>query len=490
MSTRQNQSRRRFIKNSLYTAAGVGVASVLPANVWSRVVGANDEVRVGVAGFRSKGAQHIGVFHNLPNVRVVALCDVDDNILNEQVQKFSERGEKVDTFSDVRKMLDDKNIDVICIATPNHWHSLIGIWACQAGKDVYVEKPVSHNVWEGRQLVKAARKYNRIVQAGTQNRSDVGLRAATEYIQAGNLGKVLWAHGLWYKRRESIGKVNGPQKVPDYINYDLWTGPAPLRPLLRKRLHYDWHWFWETGNGDMGNLGVHQIDDCRFVLGAKGLPGRVMSFGGRFGFEDDGQTPNTQFAFYDYKPAPIIIETRNLPAKKGLRSMDHLRGVRAGNIIQCEDGYFAGGRGGGWIYDNNRKKIKQFPGDGGGEHQANFIKAVKSRNVNELNADVEEGHISSALCHLANVSYRLGKEASTDKIANSVKNSKQALETLERIKDHLAANEVDLENVPITLGPWLDISRKKEKVKGEFKKAARKYFSRKYRKPFVVPKQV
>ena len=191
-------------------------------------------------------------------------------------------GETVATFKDARHILDDKNIDVVVIGTPNHWHSLLGIWACQAGKDVYVEKPVSHNIWEGRKLVEAARKYKRIVQAGTQNRSDIGLREVATYLQEGNLGKVLFAHGLWFKERKSIGKTNGPKHLPETIDYNLWTGPTPLQPLMRKRLHYDWHWNWTTGNGDMGNLGVHQIDDCRFLLGLKDLPKRVMSYGGSF----------------------------------------------------------------------------------------------------------------------------------------------------------------------------------------------------------------
>lgn len=483
-------SRRNFIKRT--GAAGViaGAGSLLTAGAWSRVLGANDEIRVGVIGHRSKGAQHINVFHGLEGVRVVALSDVDGDILNKFAQQFKDRGEPIEAYPDPRKLLDNKDIDVVVIATPNHWHSLMAIWAIQAGKDVYVEKPVSHNVWEGRQLVKFARKYNKIVQAGTQNRSDVGLRAAKEYIQAGNIGKIKWIHGLWYKERESIGRVDGSGKIPESVDYNLWTGPAPLVPLRRINLHYDWHWFWDTGNGDMGNLGVHQIDDCRFVLEPQGLPRQILSFGGRFAFDDDGQTPNTQFAVYDYEEAPIFIETRNLPTQKGIRAMDHLRGVRMGNIIQCEDGYFAGGRGGGWVYDNNNKKIKQFPGDGGGTHQQNFIDAVRKRDSSILHADVEQGHISSALCHLANISYLLGKESEPEKVASAIDDYPQAMETFEKIKEHLAKNEVDLEKTPIRLGAWLEIDSNSETVTGPFGKQAKKYYSRKYRKPFVVPKVV
>ncbi|NOY60136.1 MAG: Gfo/Idh/MocA family oxidoreductase [Calditrichaeota bacterium] len=483
-------SRRSFLKKSIVTTASAGIMSAVIDSSRSPVLGANDEIRVAVVGFHGKGAQHIRVFGEIPNVRVAALCDVDEDVLQGQVQKFKDRGEKVATFRDVRKLLEQKDIDAIVIATPSHWHSLIGIWACQAGKDVYVEKPVSHSIWEGRKLVQAARKYNRIVQAGTQNRSDVGFRAAIEYLQEGHLGKILWAHGLWFKRRGSIGKVPGPIHVPPQIDYDLWTGPAPLEPLRRKRLHYDWHWHWTTGNGDMGNLGVHQIDDCRFALDYKDYPKHVISLGGRFGFVDDGETPNTQLSIFDYKPAPVIIEIRTLPMKKGIRAMNNLRGVRAGNIIQCEDGYFAGGRGGGWAYDNNRKKIKQFPGDGGGTHQANFIAAVRSRKAEDLHAEVEQGHISSALCHMANTSYRIGQLSPVEKIKESISAYPEGFETLERIQAHLAANDVDLSRTPLVQGPWLEFDGKKERFEKNWSYEANMFISQLYRSPFIVPENV
>ncbi|MCD6394669.1 MAG: Gfo/Idh/MocA family oxidoreductase, partial [Planctomycetes bacterium] len=279
--------RRDFIKSSVLA----GATLMTP---WSRVLGANNDIRVGIVGFHSKGGQHIGVFEGLEGVRVDALCDIDRNILNGGVQDFRKRyNRKPKAYTDVRRLIDDKEIDALVVATPNHWHSLIGIWACQAGKDVYVEKPISHNMWEGRKLVQAARKYNRIVQAGTQNRSDTGLRPAIEYIHSGKLGRIQWAHGLWYKHRQSIGNVKGPQPIPAQVDYNLFCGPAPLKPLMRKQFHYDWHFFWDTGNGDIANLGAHQADDCRWALGETALPDSVVSIGGRFVFNDDGQTPNT-----------------------------------------------------------------------------------------------------------------------------------------------------------------------------------------------------
>ena len=465
-----------------------GAALAVP---FSRVLGANDDIRVAVVGFAGKGAQHIQVFHDLPGVRVVALCDVDKEILGREVKRFTERSDKVDAYTDVRKLLDDKSIDAVVTASPNHWHALITVWACQAGKDVYVEKPATHNIWEGRKMVEAARKYKRIVQTGTQNRSDVGLQEAIQYIHRGNLGRILWVHGLWFKLRPSIGKVNGPQQVPLSIDYDLWTGPAPLRPLMRERLHYDWHWVWSTGNGDMGNLGAHQIDDCRWIADQSGFPARVMSIGGRFGYVDDGETPNTQMAIYDYQPAPIIIEVRGLPRQKGLRACDHYRNLRSGNVVQCEHGYFAGGRGGGWVYDNENNKMKQFIGDGGAGHQANFIKAVRSRKTADLNADILEGHISAALCHMANISYRLGRTTSPDDIKEAIKANKEASETFERLQAHLVANDVDLGKTAAVLGPWLKIDSDKERFVGDFPtRWANELLRRDYREPFVVPDKV
>jgi len=487
-------SRRDFIKSSLATAAGVGIATSLPTAVWSQVLGANDDIRVAVVGFRSQGAGHIERFHELPGVRVVALCDADKDILDREVKKFNDRNEKVDAYVDVRKLLEDKNIDAIVTATPNHWHSLLTVWACQAGKDVYVEKPVSHNIWEGRKMIEAARKYNRIVQAGTQSRSDEGVQDAFEYIQKGELGKIVVARGFCYKRRESIGKVDGPQPIPESVDYNLWTGPAPLTPLMRKNLHYDWHWVWATGNGDIGNQGIHEMDLCRWALGQTGLAPRVMSIGGRFGYDDDGETANTQIAILDYEPAPLIFEVRGLTQKKDDAVMNHYRGVRIGVVIECEHGYFAGGDGGGWAYDNDGNKIKQFVGDGGAKHHANFIEAVRSRKVSDLNADILEGHISSALCHMGNISHRLGRLSSPDEIREVIKAEPQAVETFERFQEHLFANWIDLSKTRPVLGPCLQMDTRKERFigDGEFgiTQWANELLTRHYREPFVVPEKV
>ncbi len=479
-------TRRDFIKGSM--AAGAAMVVFTP---YSRVLGANDNIRAAVVGIRGRGHGHIRWFGKIPGLRVVALCDADKKILQRDVDSFKKRNENVVAYVDYRKLLDDKNIDVIIIATPNHWHSLMTVWACQAGKDVYVEKPVSHNIWEGRKMVEAARKYNRIVQAGSQKRSDPGLIEAFGYIREGNLGAIKWARGFCYKRRGSIGKVDGPQPIPESIDYNLWCGPADMKPLMRKNLHYDWHWVWNTGNGDIGNQGLHEMDLARWALCQEGLPPRVISIGGRLGYEDDGETANTQIAFYDYKPAPLIFEVRGLPRKKDDPAMDYFRKVtQIGVAIQCENGYFAGGGGGGWAYDNSGERIKQFKGDAGGGHAANFIKAVRSRNVSDLNADIEKMHVSSALSHLGNISYRLGKKMSADEIKDSIKGDAELADSYERVLAHLAANEIDLTKTPLVNGPMLTMDTEKEVFIGEHSEWANMYLKRNYREPFVVPDKV
>jgi hypothetical protein len=336
-------------------------------------------------------------------------------------------------------------------------------------------------------MVEAARKYKRIVQTGTQRRSDQELMAAFDYLKQGNLGKILRARCYYFSPRGSIGKVNGPQPIPENVDYNLWTGPATMKPLMRKKLHYDWHWQWLYGNGDLGNNGIHFMDLCRCVLGYNSLAPRVISFGGKFLWDDDRETPNTQVAFYDYKPAPIIFEMRNLPRKKGDSAMDATYGnTRAYMAIECEDGYFAGG----WAYDNNGKKIRQFKVSGGGSHHANFIKAVRSRKVSDLNADILEGHLSTALCHMGNISYRLGQTASRDDIMESTKSNKELQDAFERFQEHILLNVVDVQKTPRILGPWLQMDSQTEIFVGQFSDQANKYLSRNYRKPFVVPEHV
>ncbi|MHC4988114.1 MAG: Gfo/Idh/MocA family protein [Planctomycetota bacterium] len=492
-------NRRSFIKASVATA---GITALAP---YARVLGANNDIRVAVVGFNGMGKNHIKAYREIPGVRITALCDVDTTVLDWGKQDFAARNEKVATYVDYRKLLEDKNVDAVSIVTPNHWHSLMGIWACQAGKDATVEKPVSHNIFEGRQLVRAARKYNRIVQGDFDQRSEETNQQAIEWIQAGNLGKILLARGRCYKFRPSMGKVEGPGPVPDTVDYDLWTGPAPLQPLKRNKLHYDWHWVWDTGCGELGNNGPHQLDVCRWVLGHDDLPARVFSVGGRFGYEDDGETPNTQFIYYDYKPAPIIYEVRGLPPQKDaprnpmdlfqpvcrrgvtLKSSYKGKGPNTGVVIECEHGYVD--MGGAKAYDYEGNLIKEFTGEDPGP-QANFIKAVRSRKISDLRNDILDGHLSTALSHMGNISHRIGKQASSADIQDRIKGNKDMVEVFGRFQAHLDANGVALEKTPATLGPVLTMDSKAERFIGEFSNEANKLLSRNYRKPFVVPEKV
>jgi predicted dehydrogenase len=480
-------TRRKFIRNLTAATACVGLSA---AGASSKILGANNDIRIAIVGLRKKGKQHITMFGRIPGVRIVALCDVDTEFLDFEAKKFKDRNEKVATYIDYREMLDDKDIDAVIIVTPDHWHALMTIWACQAGKDVYIEKPLSHNIWEGRKMVEAARKYERIVGVGSQDRSDIGLQVLAEYIRQGNLGSIRLVRAISYNRRESIGKVNGPQPIPATVDYNLFQGPAPLVPLMRKKLHYDWHWFWDTGTGEVGNLGAHNLDESRWMIGQQRIAPKVISIGGRVGMDDDGETPNTQITFFGYEPVPIVYEVRGLPRRKGLRASDHFMGTSFGMIIYCEGGYFAGGRGGGWAYDNKGKKIKQFPGDGGLGHQANFIKVMRSRNVSDLTADVLEGNISVTLCHMANISYRLGSKEPAERITEAIAGNSILAEAFERCLNHLRVNEVDMRRAPLTVGPSLTFDQTSERFVGEFGERANMFVRRDYRHPFVVPDEI
>ena len=481
-------NRRSFLKTSLLAGASAALSpGLLRAAPFSRVIGANDDVRYAVVGFGGRGKDHLKEMHEVKGTRLVALCEVDENTLNRELAQCDKRGERVQAYKDVRKLLENPEVDVVTFATPNHWHSLGSIWAIQAGKDVYVEKPVSHEVWEGRQLVKAARKYNRIVQAGTQCRSSQGIAEAIAWLREGHLGKVLRARGLCYKRRPSIGKVSGPQPIPPGVDYNLWCGPAPKLPLMRKRLHYDWHWVWPTGNGDLGNQGIHQMDLARWILGEEELSPRVWSVGGRLGYVDDGTTPNTLIVFHDYPSAPLIFEVRGLPSNANSQKMDRYHGAEIGVVTDLEGGSMViASYSAATFFDKEGNEVKRFQGSS--SHFANFIGAVRSRRVADLKADILEGHLSSALCHTGNISYRLGTAHSPDEIRDAVKAKPDLAESVGRMEEHLAANSVDLHQTPAMLGAVLKMNPGTERFEGN--RLANLLLAREYRKPFVVPARV
>ncbi len=423
MAPEGDVTRRDFLKS----AAGVGaVSGITFLTRPQRIFGANDRVRVAVCGLRSRGKEHLEALSGVPNVEIAALCDVDETVLNQRRAEF---GGNARTVVDVRRLLDDPSIDAISIATPNHWHALMAIWACQAGKDVYVEKPCSHNLWEGRQLVRAAEKYHRIVQHGTQSRSARALIEAIAHLRTGTIGEVYMARGLCFKWRDTIGRA-GTEPVPSTVNYDLWTGPAPLKPFTRNRFHYNWHWIWETGNGDLGNQAIHQADMARWGLGLT-LPTRVSAIGGHFMFDDDQQTPNTlncslEFDLPDGKRKMMELEVRHwiTNSEAGIGRGDLAVGTERppvhrntiGNIFYGSNGYLAMGDEDAGSYQTwlGRDEKPGPRAHGGGDHFANFIECVRSRKKENLNAPIEEGHFSCALVHLANVSYRLGRALQFD----------------------------------------------------------------------------
>ena len=482
-------NRRSFLKRTALGAATVSWT----ARSWSQIEGSNSDIRVAVVGFGGRGQSHIDGFGKMAGVRITSLCDVDSTVMAKGVAQFTKRNQEVAQFTDIRKLLESKNVDAISIATPNHWHSLAGIWAIQAGKDVYTEKPVSHNVFEGRQFVNAARKYKKIVQTGTQSRSSrKGIQAAVDWVKAGNLGKIVIARGLCYKPRGSIGATSGPQPVPGSVDYDLWCGPAPLDPPRRNSkkfgtIHYDWHWFWAYGNGDLGNQGIHQMDICRWFLGEMELAPYVISAGGRLGYVDDAETPNTQIVYQGYAKAPLIFEVRGLPESKDAKDMDKYKGASVGCVIECEGGYVTvPNYSKASAHDKDGKLIKEW--SGAEDHFANFIKAVHSRKIEDLHADILEGHLSSALCHTGNISYRLGAKKNPAEIKEALKSDKGLGESFERMAEHLARNDVDITKDQLTLGVPLKMDPKTEKFPGNA--AANALLTRNYRAPYIVPEKV
>jgi len=486
-------NRRRFVQGSTLSVFAMGLRAPLPR---PRRQDRGDELRVAVAGIRGRGNNHVDAFRRLDGVRVVALCDVDANVLAGGVKKFEERGETVDGVRDFRELLERDDIDAVSIATPNHWHALQAVWACQAGKDVYCEKPVSHGFWEGAQIVKAARKYDRIVQTGTQSRSASACRDAIAWLHGGGLGEVKVARGFCYKPRMSIGKVDGAQPVPDGVDYDLWTGPAPLVPLARTRLHYDWHWVHATGNGDIGNQGIHQMDLARWALGAGGLPSTSWSVGGRVGYDDDGDTPNTQVVVHDWgggRPR-LVFEVRGLPRDSAAQAdgwgggeMDDYKGTKIGIVVEAEQGWLriTSDYGRAAAFDRDGNEIERW--EGGGDHFANFVAAVRSRKASDLHADIHEGHLSSAMCHMGNVSHLTGAPASTADVRAACEGDELATEAVERMLAHVGANGVDLARTPLTLGATVALNHGAD---GFTDARAQRLARREYRAPFVLPDEV
>lgn len=477
-------SRRRFLQGGLAGAAGLAFST----RMWARSIGANDEIRLGFIGLGKngggQGASHVTAYGKMKGCRVAALCDADTAVLDVWKKKLE--GQPVEYHQDYRKLLENKDIDAVIIATPNHTHTFLAIAALQAGKHVYVEKPVSHNLWEGRKLVEHAAKHPElIVQHGMQRRSDEAWLKIQEFIGTGAIGKAVVSRGLCYKKREDIGKIGTPAAAPATVDYNLWSGTRELLPVQRKSFHYDWHWQWPYGNGDIGNQGPHQLDVARWLIGDPlACPENVLSIGGRFGYDDDATTANTQIAFYDFKPVPVIFEVRGLPEKDmNFRGrLPFYKGVQVGNVIECEGGWVAEAK----AYDKDGKEIAKFDKNDGAKHRERFLEALRSGKVapthNALN-----GHLSSGLAHMANHSYRAGSNTSISAIKAKIGDNALFAETFERMLTHLTDNKIDLAGITPVLGASLTFDPIKEAYTGENAEAANKINLESYREGFTIP---
>ena len=384
-----------------------------------RAAGANDRVNVAVVGTRSRGRDHIDICARQPGAAVAAVCDID-NAQAERAVALVEKAAapKPKAYQDYRKLLEDKAVDAISLATCNHWHALGAIWACQAGKDVYVEKPASHNLWEGRKMIEAAAKYGRVLQVGMQSRSIEHKQKAMELLRQGAIGKVYLAKGICYKRRKSIGKSpDGP--VPAGVDYSQWLGPAPMRPFNANKFHYNWHWFWDTGNGDIANQGVHEMDIARWGLGKQHLPAKINSSGGKYAYDDDQETPNTQLSAFDYEDCQLVFEVRGLfTGGEGPIPYDGTNFI--GNLFYGSEGFLSVDSTGFQLYLGEKREISQSMKAtepriwDTAPHMLNFIECVRTRKIENLRGRIEDGHLSAALCHLANISYRVGRQLTFD----------------------------------------------------------------------------
>ena len=482
-------TRRKFIQHSTAASTAFGLFTIGGTKASGRVLGANDAIRVGVAGIRGRGQSHIDAFgHELKNenVQITYLIDPDTRLFESRKSKVAAAGgAEPQCVKDIRKALEDPNLDAVSVATCNHWHSLITIWACQAGKDVYVEKPISHNVFEGRKCVEAARKYGRVVQHGTQQRSSNEMAREIAAVHSGKYGKLLVSKGYCCKARWDIG--NKPlESPPEELDFNLWLGPAPEQSYHGNLVPYNWHWFWDTGNGDIGNQGVHEIDVARWGIKGSTLPKSVWSLGGRFGYDDQGQTPNTQMAVFDYGDALLLFEVRGLVENK--ERGDVPRNVS--NEFYTTEGMIREGK----FYAHGGKPGENIAGPEAsvtpGGSFGSFIRAVRSRKPADNNADAEVAHYSAALCHLANISYRLGTSVPYSQAGAKLGDNSQVVESFGAIRDNLKAIGMKLDETNYMLGRTLAFDPQAEQFVGEGAAEANPLLTRPYRAPFVVPQQV
>lgn len=477
-----NLNRRDFL-STLAAAATVTIAGTKSSG---RVLGANEDIRIGVAGIHGQGNGHIKQYLGLKGVRITYLIDPDASLFESRSAPIKKKyGQGPTCVQDIRKALADKELDAISIATPNHWHSLMTIWACQAGKHVYVEKPLSHNMLEGRRCVEAARKHKVIVQHGTQQRSSASRANEIAAVHSGKYGKLVVSKGYCCKPRWSIGK-KATGNPPDHLNFDLWLGPAPKQDYHGNLVHYNWHWFWDFGNGDIGNQGIHELDVARWAIKDSTLPTKVWSLGGRFAEGDQGQTPNMQMAVFEYGDALLVFEVRGLVD----RPKDSPFKFKVANEYYTTDGVIRGGQ----FYPKNGdkgEKLASFDAKvtGGGAF-GSFVNVVRSGKVEDCNAPPEVAHFSCGLIHAANISYRLGEKVPFDAKSRKLGDNKEVVATFDNLTENLKGVGVKLEETQYQLGRALTLDPKQERFTGTDADKANALLTREYRKPYVVPDKV
>jgi predicted dehydrogenase len=499
------RTRREFLQGSLYAAAALSAAPMFSSRASAQTTSPTDKLLCAVIGVNGRGGNHISEYARRKDCEIAYIVDIDEKVGQKGCDTVEKRtGRRPKWVRDMRKVFDDKSIHFISTATPNHWHALCGVWAMQAGKDAYVEKPISHDIPEGAALVAAAKKYGRICQVGTQCRSNPAVQEAVKFMAAGGIGQVNFARGLCYKRRKSIGAL-GDYPTPAEVDFDLWSGPAPYTTpkLTRPKFHYDWHWQRLYGNGDSGNQGPHQADIARWGLGLNRQPNSIIAYGGRLGYQaerkdpnyvDAGDTANTEVAIYDYGDKCIVFETRGLSVDNSADAeINKLFGSTKGNqigvifygtegvLVQREYTYCI-------AFDLKGNTIKEFKG--GGDHFGNFVQAVRSRQAETLNSDAFQGHLSAALAHLANISYYLGEKnkvtpAQAKAVLEKIKSRDDNLATLNRTVQHFKDNGVDLDATPMSIGPLLTFDPQKEVFTNSAE--ANRILHRQYRPPFVCP---
>ena len=470
-------NRRAFLAAS---AASMGTGLSMRATAESP----NESIGLGFVSCGGRAGLLMGRFEKVPGTHVAAVCDPDEN----RLRLGKERNPKANAYADLRELVEDDSVDAVVVATCNHWHCLAAIYAMQAGKHVYVEKPLSHSQWEGRQTVAAARKYDRICQIGTQQRSDPMQAEIKDFLHEQKaLGEIQNVRVNRFGVRPPIGRRETPLQVEKNVAYDLWLGPAQDEPIHREKLHYDWHWVWNTGSGEMGNWGVHVLDDVRnnVFRDQVALPKRILGAGGRVVFDDAGETPNIHFVHFDTGMYPVTIALSNLPAEPGGKKSPQHPGPGSGYVVYCEGGRLEGQRGGAKAFDNDGKEIAKFSGDGSVRHQQNFIDALRAGDRSMLNAEIAVGNDSTGWCNLANVAYRVGDAFDLDRAAE-VDNSVWS-DTVAEMESHLAAHGKSINDEDIVGSGWLSIDPATEQFVGAGADAANGYLKREYRKPFEVP---